>query len=65
LPLRSNIRPRRPSVDQLLDEQVDALDTLVGEVRRGIRGPAHFDELEERASAIGTSVRAAFREGGR
>lgn len=51
----------RPSLEQLLDEQVSELDALIGEVRGGVRGAAHFDALEERANAIGKSLRAAFR----
>lgn len=50
-----------PSLEQLLDDQVAELDALVGEVRLGLRGPAHFDALEERATAIGKGLRAAFR----
>lgn len=51
----------KPSLEQLLDEQVSELDALVGEVRMGVRGAAHFDALEERANAIGKGLRAAFR----
>lgn len=53
--------PRSPSVATLLDRQIDALDQLAGEVRGGIRGPAHFDALEERAQAIGQNLVRAFR----
>lgn len=60
---RPNIKPARPSIARLLDDQVDALDALIGEVRGGLRGPAHFDALEEKADAIGKGLRAAFREG--
>ena len=53
--------PRSPSIQALLDRQVDALDRLIGEVRGGIRGPAHFDALEEKAHAIGQGLVRAFR----
>ncbi len=52
-----------PSIEQLLDEQVDQLDRLMAEVRGGVRGPQHFDALEEAATRIGSSLRRAFREG--
>ncbi len=51
----------RPSVATLVDRQIDALDALVSELRGGIRGPAHFDELEARAHEIGTALVGAFR----
>ncbi|MDE8654789.1 hypothetical protein [Novosphingobium album (ex Liu et al. 2023)] len=53
---------RPVSLGTLLDREVDALDALLSEVRGGIRGPAHFDRLEEKACAIGARLRAAFRE---
>ncbi|WP_375290898.1 hypothetical protein [Qipengyuania sp.] len=51
----------RPSLEQQLDAQVDALDGLLAEVRLGVRNQRHFDELEESAVAIGTGLRDAFR----
>lgn len=59
--MRSIAQTSRPSLEQQLDAQVDALDNLLSEVRGGIRGPYHFDTLEERAGAIGAGLRAAFR----
>lgn len=53
--------PPSPSLEQLLDEQVDRLDRLIGEVRGGIRGPAHYDHLEECAESIASGIRRAFR----
>ncbi|WP_338445936.1 hypothetical protein V5F89_12375 [Pelagerythrobacter marensis] len=55
----------RPTLEQLLDEQVDALDSVMAEVRLGIRNQRHYDDLEERAGAIGAEIRGAFREGRR
>ena len=52
-----------PSIEQLLDGAVDALDALMAEVRGGIRGPEHFDRLEAEATRIGGSLRDAFRSG--
>lgn len=54
-------RPAAASLEKLVDAQVEALDGLVAELRLGIRNQRHFDELEERAVAIGKSLRAAFR----
>ena len=54
---------RPPSIEQLLDGAVDALDALMGEVRGGIRGPGHFDRLEAEATRIAGSLRDAFRRG--
>lgn len=53
--------PERPSIGTLIDRQIDALDALASEVRGGIRGPVHFEALEERAQAIGDGLRQAFR----
>ena len=50
-----------PSLEALLDHEITALDRLLGDVRAGVRGARHFDELEERAQAIGKNVPAAFR----
>lgn len=54
-----------PSIEQLLDREVDALDQLMGAVRGGIRGPEHFDRLEAEATRIGGALRDAFRRGER
>ena len=59
----SNLRSPRPSVEQLLDRQVDALDGLLADVRLGIRNQRHFDDLEARAETIGRAIRGAFRDG--
>ncbi len=53
----------RPSIETLCDEQRCALDGLMAELSLGIRNQRHFDELEEKADAIGKRLRAAFREG--
>lgn len=57
-------QPRRPAptIEQQLDREVDALDRLVGEVRHGICGPAHYDQLEEQAEAIARRLRKVFRK---
>jgi hypothetical protein len=54
-----------PSIEQLLDGAVDALDALMADVRGGIRGPEHFDRLEAEATRIAGSLRDAFRKGAR
>lgn len=51
----------RPSLAVLVDRQIDQLDRLASELRGGIRGPAHFDALEERAQAIAAALIGAFR----
>ncbi|MDG6079768.1 hypothetical protein E3U23_11265 [Erythrobacter litoralis] len=56
-------QPPRPSVETLVDTQVEALDGLMAELRLGIRDQRHFDRLEERGAAIAAGIRAAFREG--
>jgi len=53
-----------PALATLIDREIDALDALAAEVRGGVRGPRHFDELEARASGIGQRLRAAFRGAG-
>jgi hypothetical protein len=55
----------RPSIEQLLDHEVDALDGLIAQVRGGIGNQRHFDELEEQANLIGQGLRDAFRKGRR
>lgn len=62
-PRRATAKPPRLSIETLLDREVSALDHLVAEVRDGISGPRHFDELEQRADRIGHGVRDAFRKG--
>jgi hypothetical protein len=54
---------RRPSLEQLLDNQVGELDQLIGEVRAGIRSAPRYDELERRATSIANGIRDAFRKG--
>lgn len=61
-PLRRAAATAEQSIEQLLDEQVDRLDRLVAEVRAGIRGPAHYDQLEEQANGIASGLRKAFRK---
>jgi hypothetical protein len=56
---------RVPSIEQLLDAEVCALDELLGEIRLGIRSSTHFDALEQRAAQIASGVRGAFRKGSR
>lgn len=54
-----------PSIEQLLDREIDALDQLMADVRGGIRGPEHFDRLEAEATRIAGALRDAFRRGSR
>ena len=62
LDLRPRPRRQSPSIEQQLDGAVDALDRLIAEVRGGIRGPAHYDQLESEARAIGDRLQRAFRK---
>lgn len=59
--LRTIRRPARPTIAELLDDQLTEFDKLLRDVRTGIRSPHQFDELEERASNIGQKMRDAFR----
>lgn len=52
---------QRPSLQVQLDGLVDEFDQLLGDVHLGIRSPARFDDLEDRADGIATRLRAAFR----
>ena len=66
MPLSQAARPHvRPTVETLVDSQVDALDGLMAELRLGIRNQRHFDELEARGDAISRGIRSAFRDGAR
>ena len=56
---------QKPSIAQLCDTEVDELDTLMAELRAGIRDQRHFDELEARADGICRNIRNAFRSGQR
>ena len=53
----------QPSLEALLDREVDQFDRLMSEVRAGIAGPAQYDALEERIDGIASRMRAAFRAG--
>lgn len=52
--------PPKPTLGAQLREAQDQLDELVAEARE-IRSADHFDQLEERANAIGAGLRRAFR----
>ena len=54
-------RLRPHSLAARLDQLRDQFDALCGDVAGGVRGPAQFDALEERAQAIAAGIRAAFR----
>lgn len=60
------LTPARPQTAPGLYARVEAvsaeLDQLLGEISLGLRGPAHFDAIEERASNISRRLRAAFRQ---
>ena len=59
--LAARSKQARPSLELLLDREQDAFDDLLREVRAGIRGGSHYDELESRADALATNIRRAFR----
>lgn len=61
--VRLNRPAPRPSVVQLLDREVSALDELMADLRSGPLGQGHFDALEERAHGIAARIRGAFRGG--
>ena len=54
-------KPSRTLQGRLLEEQ-SAMDELMGELAIGVRSASHYDELETRADAICSGMRAAFRE---
>lgn len=55
----------KPTIAQRVEDARDALDQLCAELERGIRNSEHFDKLEAEATAIGRSLREAFRSGSR
>lgn len=63
--MRPNPSQTRPSIEQLLDAEVEALDGVMAELRAGTRNQRHYDELEARADTIACGIRAAFRTGRR
>lgn len=62
MPIAPSRRPARLSLATLLNEQIDELNGIVAEIDRGLRGPGHYDELEQRADEAARGIRAAFRE---
>ena len=50
-----------PRLERELDAGASALDSLLAEVRLGVRDPRHYDNLEERAEEMCEAVRGAFR----
>ena len=58
---RPAMQATKPSLERQLAEAQSQLDELLGEVTGGIRNSTHFDQLEERANAIGAGLRRAFR----
>lgn len=61
IPPRPAQRHEPPSLSLKLDRLRDRFDALCSELAGGVRGPAHFDALEERAQGIAADLRAAFR----
>lgn len=59
------ILPHTDPIERMLDDASARLDELLGEVRAGVRGAEHFDELESRAAGIASDLRRAFRGGRR
>ena len=55
--------PPTPTIAELLDDELTQFDNLMHDVRGGIRSADHFDRLEEKASAIASNIRDAFRRG--
>lgn len=53
--------PSSTTADQL-DRVIPQLDRLIADVRLGIPSQRAFDDLEERAQAIGGAIVAAFRQ---
>lgn len=51
-----------PDLAARLERQSFALDKLIQEARLGVRDPAHFDALEERAQQIASAIVAPFRK---
>ncbi|HMO74556.1 MAG TPA: hypothetical protein PKD99_02360 [Sphingopyxis sp.] len=62
--LRTIAPRRRPTIAELLDDQLSEFDALLRDVRCGISSPAQYHALEARAHAIGQGMRDAFRRGG-
>ena len=56
-----SVNRTRATLGQLLEAEVDEVESLAAEARRGVQGPAHYDRMEERAAGIGKRLRAAFR----
>ena len=48
-----------------LTQASERLDQLLRDVSGGIRGPAHYNQLEGEATDIGVNLRSAFRTKGR
>lgn len=64
VPARSTATsPARPSIGDLLDDQLTEFDRLLRDVRGGVRSAEQYDLLEERANRIGQGLRDAFRRG--
>lgn len=61
--MRQARRPVRPTISQLIDEEVDKLDRLAAEARDGIRSAIHYDQLEEQARGVARGLIDAFRKG--
>lgn len=53
-------RPHHHLADEL-ERAIDQLDRVLAEVRSGIRGARHYDDLEARGQQAATTVVTAFR----
>lgn len=51
----------QPSIADATERASSDLDTLIQELRLGIRDRRHYDQLEERARAIADALVMAFR----
>lgn len=60
---RARATSARPTIAELLDDQLTEFDELLRDVRGGIRSPEQYDRFEARATAIAGGIRDAFRRG--
>lgn len=59
--MRTGRRPQPPSLETLVDREVDAMDRIAARVRGRALTPAEFNELETQAQRHAIRIVAAFR----
>ncbi|EJU13663.1 hypothetical protein LH128_07612 [Sphingomonas sp. LH128] len=59
--MQRRLTSRPESLEVLLDREQENFDRIMSEIRPGVDGPAHYDELEERVDEMCRRMRAAFR----